>query len=559
MSDKTAVSGDNGTQKKSFLKKAQGIGISTLLVMIGLMFSKATGFLRDAFVANNFSGVYRESFTLAFTIPDLFYNLLIGGSIQSAVTPSLSGWIAKGEEKKGMNVVSIFISVFAVIMFVVCTAGVIFSEPIFSSYEWITRLLEKAVGVNSGEATSSEIIYLASQAAKWLFPQIFFMMLAALSIGILNAYRRFSSTAFGPTVYNVFVLLAIIFFAGNSQTELMRCTAGVMGAAVIYFLFQYIIGFDKLKLIRFNFKPNDSEFIKLFKRALPVLISASIVQINLVVLNNFALLFNNSVSALRYASTIWQLPYGIFAVGVGNVMLPSLAGMFEKGDFKEASSFLTARLRTALFMTIPSAVFVFLFSDQLVAAIYQWSSSYTQDDASKAGTFLTGYAIAIITHTVVFIMNQAFYAIGNTKIPLLSGVISLILNPLTCIFLIRYIGMGAFALTLAYSFTSIVQMILLVVLYCRNKDLKVQNIGKFLLKASVSSVIPGVIAFLIFDNTYSLFAGKGKLIQLSVLAAFGIGFILIYFLLAYLFKMDESKFWIDKVLSKLGRKARKQN
>ena len=99
MSDKSAVSGDNGTQKKSFLKKAQGIGISTLLVMIGLMFSKATGFLRDAFVANNFSGVYRESFTLAFTIPDLFYNLLIGGSIQSAVTPSLSGWIAKGEEK----------------------------------------------------------------------------------------------------------------------------------------------------------------------------------------------------------------------------------------------------------------------------------------------------------------------------------------------------------------------------------------------------------------------------------------------------------------------------
>ena len=88
-----------------------GMAVATMLVMLGLVFSKCSGFLRDIFVADRFDTLYRDSFTLAFTIPDLVYNLLIGGSIQSAITPSLSAAISKGEEKKGWRAVNIFISV----------------------------------------------------------------------------------------------------------------------------------------------------------------------------------------------------------------------------------------------------------------------------------------------------------------------------------------------------------------------------------------------------------------------------------------------------------------
>jgi len=524
-----------GTKSVKAEGKTRSMTVATLLVMLGLVFSKGSGFLRDIFVGIKFSDpVYRDSFTLAFTIPDLVYNLLIGGSIQSALTPSLSARIAAGEEKRGVRAVSIFISVFAVLLLVVCVFGVIFSQQIYQLYD-------------SGEH-SSETTYLASMASKWLFPQIIFMMLAALCIGILNAYKRFASTAFGPTVYNVFVLLSIIIFAGNSLSELMRTTCGIMGAAVIYFLFQYIIGFDKLKQFKFIWAPKDKDFHALVKRALPILISASVVQINMVILNYFAMKLSDSgnVYALRNASTTWQLPYGIFAVAIGNVMLPSLAELYGQKKYKEASRLLSSRLKSALFLTIPSAGFMVLMNTDVIKAIFQWSPAYTDIDARKAGTLLTGYSIAIVTHTVVFIMNQAFYAIGKTKVPLIAGSIGLLSNPLFCTIFMPYLG--ALSLTLSYALTSILQMTVLCVVYCRDKELAPRGIVEFLYKAFFSVFF---MCLVLFAMNRLIPAVDGKIYELLVLALKGMVAVLVYFVCAFLFKMPEAYSWLSKLIKKL--------
>ena len=224
------MSSNNGIRENKTRKT--GMALATALVMLGLVFSKMSGFLRDIFVGMKFSPVYRDSFTLAFVIPDIVFNLLIGGAIQSAVTPTMSAYLTKNKEEQGWRVVSIFISFFALLLLVVCAIGIIFAEPLYTFFY--------------SKDNSPETCHLAAQASKWLFPQIFFMMLAALSIGILNSYKRFASTAFGPTIYNIFVLLSIILFAKNTETGLTMTTAGIMGAAVIYFLFQFFIGFDNL-------------------------------------------------------------------------------------------------------------------------------------------------------------------------------------------------------------------------------------------------------------------------------------------------------------------------
>ncbi len=503
-----------------------GMAVATMLVMLGLVFSKCSGFLRDIFVADRFDTLYRDSFTLAFTIPDLVYNLLIGGSIQSAITPSLSAAISKGEEKKGWRAVNIFISVFAVLMLIVCIIGVLFSSTIYSLY-------------NAGGENNPETVRLASMASKWLFPQIFFMMLAALCIGILNAYKRFASTAFGPTVYNFFVLASILVFAGSSEHKLMFTTAGIMGAAVIYFLFQFIIGRDVLSNFRFIFAPKDAEFRKLLKRAIPILISASVVQINMVILNYFAGSFpdDGHIFALRQASTVWQLPYGIFAVAIGNVMLPSLAALYIGNKYEDASTLLSSRLKSALFLTIPSAGFMIIMNTDVIKAVFQWSSRYSDEDARRAGIFLIGYSVAIITHTVVFIMNQAFYAIGKTKIPLIAGCIGLVSNPLMCVIFIAA-GMGPISLTIAYSVTSILQMLTLCIVYSKDRRIAPRNMHSFILKSAVCLAL--MCAALAGADKYIIPARGGKMMQLLILASKGVICVLVYFASSLALKMPEA-------------------
>lgn len=525
--------------KKKINNTSKSMTVATVLVMIGLIFSKCSGFLRDIFVGIKFNDVYCDGFTLAFTIPDLIYNLLIGGSIQSAITPNLSASIQKGEEDRGLRATSIFITVFSLIMFVVCFIGVVFSKPLF------------ALIYSSGDKYNPETIDLASMASKFLFPQIFFMMFAALCIGILNAYKRFSSTAFGPTIYNIFVLLSIYLFAGNSNKKLMTTTAGIMIAAIIYFLFQYVIGFDKLKKIRFILKPTDKDFKALLLRALPILVSASVVQINVVILNYFAtrLPDNGNVHALRCASTVWQLPYGIFAVAIGNVMLPSLAMYYANKDYKGASKLLSDRLKSALFLTIPSAFFIAIMNSDVIRAIFQWNDAFSDEKVNKAGAFLLGYSIAIITHTVVFIMNQAFYAIGKTKVPLIAGSIGLISNPILCtLFMSLNLGMGS--LTLSYSITSILQMMTLIIIYTRYKALAPRKLSSFLIKTVFSSLIMTLVIFVL--NKF-LVLGTGKFLSLTELFIKGIIAVFIYFLLAFFLEVPQAYQFISSIRSKLLR------
>ncbi|SCW39554.1 putative peptidoglycan lipid II flippase [Ruminococcaceae bacterium YRB3002] len=516
--------------------------IATVIVMAGLLLSKGSGFIRDIVVSMKFDETYRDAFSLAFTIPDLFYNLIIGGAVYSSIAPYMSGALAVHEEKRGVRTISIFVSVISVVMIIVCILGVVFSQPLYQLY-----------AMNKSEI-DPETLTLAASASKLLFPQIFFMMLAALCMGILNSYRRFNQTALAPFLYNVFVILAIFILAGNSQTKLMLTTGGILIASVIYFLYQYLIGFDKLKQFRFIFKPRDKEFIKLLKRALPIMFSTSVVQINVIVLNYFAGNFDKgSIYALRNASTIWQIPYGIFTVGISTIMTPNIAAAFEAKRYDDTSKLLSSSLKSALFIAIPCGGFMALMSTDVVKAIYQWSSSYTDENASMASVFLIGYCFAIITHSVVHLYNQAFNSIGRTKIPLFAGCIGLVSNPLVCIILIK-LGVGPIALTIAYSVTSILQMLVLILLYRRDKKIAPAGVWKTILKSFLCVIVMCVIVFVV-----DLFLpGEGsKVSQLIIISVKGIIAVVFYFGVALLLKMEEATYWIDRARNKLKGVIRK--
>ncbi|WP_034447591.1 murein biosynthesis integral membrane protein MurJ [Butyrivibrio sp. AE2032] len=525
-------------------KKGMSFGLAAFVVGLGSIIVKFSGLIRDVILGRKFcdeAGIYRAAYSLAFTIPDLFFNLLIGGAIFSTVAPYLSAQLAVGKEKEGVRTISIFVSVVSVGMLVVCTLGTIFSEPIYNLY---------AIGKDD---IKPEVLMLAAQASKFLFPQIFFIMLAALCNGILISYRRFTITSFGPLLYNILVIVAVIIFGGNSQKNLVMTTAGILVATAIYFVCQYSFGFRQMKQFRFIFKPMDKEFLQLFRRAIPILISASIIQINTVVLYRFALQFGEiHVWGYRNASTIWQIPYTVFVVAITTVMTPELAGAYKSNLYSKASELVSRSMKSALFMTIPSAAIIAVLSVDVVKAIYQWpSSNYTDLNAHSASTFLLGFCIAIVTATVVHVFNQAFYAIGQTRVPLISGLISLVMTPLSCQLLVT-LGAGPISLSLAYSFANICQMIMLGITYCRRKELAPHGIVRFLLKAALCAAVMSAVVFIV--NIW-LPANGGKIMQLMIDAVKGVVAIVVYFAMAVILRMEEATEWINKFKAKIFKKS----
>ena len=527
---------ENKTSVSPSKKKGMSFALSAFIVGLGTVIVKFSGLIRDIVVSMRFSqDIYRDSYSLAFNIPDLFFNLLVGGAIYSTVAPFLSAKLAVGKEKEGVRVVSIFISIVCIAMLIVCTLGTIFSEPLYALY---------ALGK---EDINEEVLVLAAKASKFLFPQIFFIMLAALCNGILTAYRKFTITSFGPVLYNVLVILSIYILGGNSQKNLVMTTAGILVSTAIYFVCQYTLGFSQMKQFRFSFHPTNKDFLMLFRRAVPILISASITQINVIVLNHFALPFDEgSIWGFKNASSIWQIPYTVFVVAITTVMTPELAGDYESRNYPKASELVSRSLKSALFMTIPSAAFIAVMNIDVVKAVYQWSSSYTERNAQTAAMFLVGFCSAIVTATVIHVFNQAFYAIGLTKIPLFAGILGLVVNPVACQILISA-GVGPLSLSLAYSITNLCQMIMLAIAYCLRKELAPHGIVKFLVKSALCAVI---MAGAVFFMDKLVPATGGKIMQLTIIACKGVLAVLIYFTVAVLFRMEEATYWIDKFFKK---------
>jgi len=536
-------------------KSTASMALATFLMIIGLTLSKGTGFLREIFIGLQFGNgtIPADAFYLGFQIPDLFFQLLVGGSIQAAITPTLARSLERNEQKSGWRSVSIFITLMSVIMLVVTLLGMLLSDLIFPLIY---------------PENNAAMINLAAQVSKALFPQVFFMMLAALCIGILNAYKKFSSTAFGPTIYNVFVVLSIIVLGGTSQLASIKMgfmsvspekavqytAVGITISAAIYFVYQFYMSRSELRSFRFSLDLHDEGFRTLLRLAVPTMISASIVQINLIVINRFTDGFDKGIiQSLQNAKTIWQLPYGIFAVAVGSVMMPTLAAKFASKDTKGARILLGKSLRNALFLTIPSAGLLFALSSDVVPAIFKWNSKYNMDAAAITATILMGYCIAVIAQTVVFIYNQAFYAIGKTKIPLLTGVLSMVLIAGFC-GILKSLGMlesaseaGAIWLSLAYSVTSVVSALVLSIIYKKNRQLAPRSLAAFFVRCFICL---GVLLLVLYTFNVLPVDPQTKIGELSWLGVRAAGGSAVYLLAARAMQMRELSSFLYRIKRK---------
>ena len=492
------------------------------IVMSSIVVSRITGFFREMLIPNVLGAREADAYVMAFKITDLMYNMLVGGAIAAALIPVLAGYIEKRDEEEGWKAVGTFINVVFLSMAGVCLLGMIFARKLVPFI---------AMGFQ-GEATELTI-----RLTRILFPSVSFIMLAGLVNGVLNSYHRFAASAYGPTLYNIGGALSLLFL---NRYGVEAVAVGVMCSSLLYFLFQLTFAMKNLKFYRFRIYLHHPGFRRLFKLAIPSLASSSIVQVNVIVSAMFVTLFGlGSVNAFNMADRTWQMPYGIFAQGIGIAMLPTLSAKLAMGDLDDYRDILMKGLKTVLFLSIPSAVGFVVLKDSLIRGIFQWTGSFNKDLVPIAGSILMFFSIAMLTQSIVAIMNRAFYAGNDTKTPLYVGASTILVNLVLSYSFYRFTDLGVSGMALSYSITSALNALLLLGLLNRKfKGIHLDKLMLFLLKVLPASAIMGI--FLCFSNAV-LNSGTGsKLLQLAVLGAEILAGAFLYFLVLALLKLDEA-------------------
>lgn len=519
------------------------LATAAIIVMSSMVFSRITGFIRETILSWKVGLSWvQDAYIAAFAVPDLMYTLLVGGTIAAALVPVLSSHLENGEEIEGWKSVSTFFNTIIILMVAVCALGVLFAPQIIPLV---------ALGFSKQNPETKE---LAVRLMRILFPSVSFIMLAGISNGVLYSYKKFAAAAYGPSVYNIGCALSIALFADVNPESMVKVAVGVAVSAAVYFLFQLSFALPDMKYYKIILDWKNKSFQKLLKQAIPSLLSSSVVQVNLIISISFVSLslIEGSVSAYRNASTIWQLPYGIIATGIGTAILPTLSRKYAAGDFEEYRNILMKTLTSVLFLSMPSAVGFIILREPVVRAIFMWGGRFGEDKVPFVAGIVAVFSVAMITQSIVSTMNRGFYAVHDTKTPLLIGLGSVVMNIGFGFLFYKTTKLGATGMALSYSIISTVNSIFLIILLNRKlKDIKLEKFFSFALRSVPPSLVMG--AFLWLMNMVPVHLST-KPMQLLYLALEIVAGALVYLMVALIFKVDEAHYFLSTIKAKLLRK-----
>lgn len=526
------------TQKRKLINAAA-------IVMSSMVISRITGFLRSMLITNKLVTADSDALFAAFRTTDIMYNLLVGGAIAAALIPVLSGYLATDREEEGWNAVSTFFNVIFISMLGLSILGVIFAPNIVN----VT-----APGLNMG----TKIV--AIHLTRILFPSVSFIMLAGLTNGVLNSYQRFAAAAYGPSVYNIGTVLSILFL---SKYGVAKVTFGIMCSAGVYFLFQLSFAFKNLKYYRFKLLLKHEGFIRLFKLAIPSLIASSITQVNIIISQRYTSKYSlGSITAYYNANDTWQLPYGIFAMGLGTALLPTMSEKLALGDISEFKSILNKGIKSILLLTIPSGVAFIVLRVPVISAIYKWTANFNSARITQASDILTFFSIALLAQSILAIIGRAFYADNDTKTPLYVGLGSTIMNGVLCYIFYNTTSLQAAGMSLAYSLSSTFNAVVLIIILDRKmKGIHLEELFAYIFKVLAASAAMGVVLFVMnksipvdFKEAFSLHKKIIELFYLFVEILVGLS---TYFAAALLIKVDEAIYLFKAVAGKARRLAQR--
>ena len=429
------------SEKSQVIKAAGVVGAATLL-------SRMLGYIRDAVIAWYFgAGLNSDAFIAAFRIPNLLRKLLGEGSISNAFVPVLTDYLAKDGKAEALGLAKSALWVMSIILVIVSIGGIILSP-----------LIVKIIA--PGFADSPGKISLTIVLTRIMFPYIFFIGLVALCMGILNVFGHFATPALAPVLLNLAMILSVFFLCPHFSQPVLGLAVGVMIGGVLQLAFQVPAMARKGFLFRQKAKILHPGLKKVGQLLLPVIFGGAVYQINTLVGQLLgSLLKEGSITYLYFADRLVQFPLGIFAIAAATAVLPSLSRQAANHDIEALKDTFSYSVRLTLFLTIPSMVGLIILREPIIGLLFQ-RGEFSLQAARLTAMALLYYAIGLWAFSAVRVVAATFFALKDTRTPMIMATVSILANILLGIVLMGPMGHGGLAL--ATSLASILNLGLLV-------------------------------------------------------------------------------------------------
>ena len=420
------------SEKKQIVRAAGVLGAATII-------SRIMGMVRDMVVSRLFgAGFATDAFFAAFQIPNMLRRFFAEGALTSAFVPTFSECYIKQGDKEAREVANVCFTLLTIAMAAITLLGILFSPQIvglmFPGFRQLPSKLELTVFLN-----------------RLMFPYIFFISLVALCMGILNTIRHFFTPAISTVFLNISMILCAWLLHDRFQVPITALAVGVLVGGVIQLLLQLPVLWRKGFPIHPRFAFSHPAVRRIVLLMGPSVFGVGVYYLNITVGNILAsLLPQGSVSYLYYAQRLFEFPLGIFIVSVAQAVLPSLSRQAAEGDMAAMKESLVFGIRLTLFVTIPATVGLIVCSTPIFSLLFM-GGEFDYAKAESCAQALAAYSIGLSLVALVRVTVPAFYALKDTRTPVVSAFVAFLLNVVFSLILMGPFKHGGLALASSLS------------------------------------------------------------------------------------------------------------
>ncbi|HLV86926.1 MAG TPA: murein biosynthesis integral membrane protein MurJ [Candidatus Sulfotelmatobacter sp.] len=451
---------------------------ATLLLMGTVMLSRVIGYAREAYIAFAFgAGSQTDAYVAAFTLPDFLNYIVAGGAASITFISIYTRFLAEKREADAQKTFSIIITV----MTAVLVAGTILTEIYAPEFvRWFVK------------GFSPDKIDLCVHLTRILLPAQIFFYVGGVVSAVLLSHRLFLFPAFGPLIYNVFIILGGV--AGGRHFGIASLAYGALVGSFVGPFLASVIGAVRIGTgYRPSFEVGNPAFREWVRLSIPLMLGVSLVTADDWILRHYASSVVGGISRLNYAKRLFAVPIAVLGQATGQASLPFFAKLFNEKKLKEFATTVNDSVYRVSAASFLSTAWMTAAAIPLIDLVYR-RGKFLVADTGPTAVYFFWFSLSLALWSAQGLYARAFYAAGDTLTPMLA--VSIITAVSLPVYSILFRTFGVLGLAWASDIGIAANLLVLAWLLHRKKFVPLGGLRwKELAKAAVVAVIAGFVSF----------------------------------------------------------------
>jgi putative peptidoglycan lipid II flippase len=378
---------------------------ATLLLMTTITLSRVIGYIREAYIAYAFgAGQHTDAYVAAFTLPDWLNYIVAGGTASITFISIYTRFLAEKREADAQRTFSIIITVMTAVL-VAGTVGAEIFTPQFAGWMF--------------HGFAPEQMQLCIHLTRILLPAQIFFYVGGIVSAVLLSHRLFLFPAFGPLIYNLFIIGGGV--VAGRQIGIAALAYGALFGSISGPFLINAIGAAKIGTgYRPSFDTSNQAFREWVRLSVPLMLGVSLVTADDWILRYFASSGIGDIARLNYAKRLFAVPIAILGQATGQASLPFFSRLWGEKKIEEFARTVNASVCRITAASLLMSGWMMAIAVPLIDLVYR-RGHFTLADSQATAIYFFWFSLSLALWSAQALYARAFYASGNTLTPMIAS------------------------------------------------------------------------------------------------------------------------------------------